>query len=93
MPRRAAAAKVSHSTSSVTQNRTSGREGGVPASAEVVRPAYAGLGFLRHKAAEYWSFPLADFRVLPNGVNVEQFSPDDSRRGLLGNGTNSTDNW
>ncbi|MGE2714602.1 glycosyltransferase family 4 protein [Mycolicibacterium litorale] len=36
--------------------------------------------FCRREAAEYWSLPLADFRVLPNGVNVEQFSPDDSRR-------------
>ena len=30
--------------------RTPGREGGVPASAEVVRPAYAGLGFLRPRS-------------------------------------------
>jgi glycosyltransferase involved in cell wall biosynthesis len=36
--------------------------------------------FCAREAAEYWSFPLADYRVLPNGVNVEQFSPDDSRR-------------
>lgn len=36
--------------------------------------------FCAREAAEYWSLPLADFRVLPNGVNVEQFSPDDSRR-------------
>ena len=36
--------------------------------------------FCAREAAEYWSFPLADLRVLPNGVNVEQFSPDDSRR-------------
>lgn len=36
--------------------------------------------FCAQRAAEYWSIPLADFRVLHNGVNVEQFSPDDSRR-------------
>jgi glycosyltransferase involved in cell wall biosynthesis len=36
--------------------------------------------FCAREAAEYWSFPLADYRVLPNGVNVEQFSPDESRR-------------
>ena len=36
--------------------------------------------FCAREAAEYWSLPLADYRVLPNGVNVEQFSPDDSRR-------------
>jgi glycosyltransferase involved in cell wall biosynthesis len=36
--------------------------------------------FCAREAAQFWSFPLADYRVLPNGVNVEQFSPDDSRR-------------
>ncbi|MUL46260.1 glycosyltransferase family 4 protein [Mycobacterium sp. CBMA293] len=36
--------------------------------------------FCAREAAEFWSLPLADFRVLPNGVNVEQFSPDESRR-------------
>jgi glycosyltransferase involved in cell wall biosynthesis len=36
--------------------------------------------FCAREAAEYWSLPVADYRVLPNGVNVEQFSPDDSRR-------------
>ena len=36
--------------------------------------------FCAREAAEFWSFPLADYRVLPNGVNVAQFSPDDSRR-------------
>jgi glycosyltransferase involved in cell wall biosynthesis len=36
--------------------------------------------YCAREAAEYWSFALADYRVLPNGVNVEQFSPDDSRR-------------
>jgi glycosyltransferase involved in cell wall biosynthesis len=36
--------------------------------------------FCAREAAEYWSLPLADYRVLSNGVNVEQFSPDDSRR-------------
>ena len=36
--------------------------------------------FCAREAAEYWSFPLADYRVLPNGVNVGQFSPDESRR-------------
>lgn len=36
--------------------------------------------FCAREAAEYWSLPLAEFRVLPNGVNVEQFSPDESRR-------------
>jgi len=40
--------------------------------------------FCAREAAEYWPFPLADFRVLPNGVNVEQFSPDDSRRVAAG---------
>ncbi|WP_369830595.1 glycosyltransferase family 4 protein [Mycobacterium sp. ACS1612] len=36
--------------------------------------------FCAREAAEFWSLPLADYRVLPNGVNDEQFSPDDSRR-------------
>jgi glycosyltransferase involved in cell wall biosynthesis len=36
--------------------------------------------FCAREAAEYWSLPAADYRVLPNGVNVEQFSPDESRR-------------
>jgi glycosyltransferase involved in cell wall biosynthesis len=36
--------------------------------------------FCAREAAGYWSLALADYRVLPNGVNVEQFSPDDSRR-------------
>jgi glycosyltransferase involved in cell wall biosynthesis len=36
--------------------------------------------FCAREAASYWSLPLADYRVLPNGVDVEQFSPDDSQR-------------
>jgi glycosyltransferase involved in cell wall biosynthesis len=36
--------------------------------------------FCAREAAQYWSLAQADFRVLPNGVNVEQFRPDDSRR-------------
>src|SRR6201999_881450 len=36
--------------------------------------------FCAREAAQYWSLPLADLRVLPNGVDVEQFSPDDSQR-------------
>lgn len=36
--------------------------------------------YCAHEAAKYWSLPLAEYRVLPNGVDVEQFSPDDSRR-------------
>jgi glycosyltransferase involved in cell wall biosynthesis len=37
-------------------------------------------GYCAREAAAYWSLPLGDYRVLPNGVNVEQFSPDGSRR-------------
>lgn len=36
--------------------------------------------FCAREAARYWSLPVADFRVLPNGVNVEQFRPDQWRR-------------
>lgn len=36
--------------------------------------------FCAREAAQYWSLPLADLRVLSNGVDVEQFSPDDSQR-------------
>lgn len=36
--------------------------------------------FCAREASVYWSIPSAAFRVLPNGVNVEQFRPDDSRR-------------
>lgn len=36
--------------------------------------------YCAREAAEYWSLPRTGYRVLPNGVNVDQFSPDDSRR-------------
>jgi glycosyltransferase involved in cell wall biosynthesis len=36
--------------------------------------------FCAREAARYWSIPLTDFHVLPNGVNVDQFQPDESRR-------------
>jgi glycosyltransferase involved in cell wall biosynthesis len=36
--------------------------------------------YCAREASEFWSLPLSDFRVLPNGVNVAQFSPDKLRR-------------
>jgi glycosyltransferase involved in cell wall biosynthesis len=36
--------------------------------------------YCAREAARYWSLPLADLRVLPNGVDVDQFSPDDRQR-------------
>lgn len=36
--------------------------------------------FCAREAAAWWSLPREDFRVLPNGVNIDQFRPDGPRR-------------
>lgn len=37
-------------------------------------------GYCRDEAVTYWGFDPARVRMLPNGVNVEQFRPDAERR-------------